>query len=116
MGSSRKDLLEFSDEVKRAIGFALYLVQIGEMPITAKPLHGFGGGTVQEIVESYSTDAYRAVYTVRFTDAVYVLHVFQKKSKRGRATPQSDVDLINRRLRMAEAHYQDWLRAQGKDG
>lgn len=116
MGSSLKDLQELSPEVKRAIGFALYLVQIGETPLIAKPLQGFGGATVQELIEDYSTDTYRAVYTVRFAGVVYVLHVFQKKSKRGRATPQADMDLIKQRLRMAEAHYKDWVRDQQQEG
>ena len=86
VGSSRRDLRGFPDEVQDAIGYALYLVQIGQTPLAAKPLHGFGGASVLEIVEDFDRDTYRAVYTVRFAGVVYVLHVFQKKSKRGRAT------------------------------
>ena len=75
----------------------------------AKPLKGFGGASVLEIVEDNDGDTYRAVYTVKFPLAVYVLHVFQKKSKKGMATPKRDLDLIDERLKRAESHYQDWV-------
>ena len=70
-----------------------------------KPLRGFGGAGVLEIVEDYQTDTYRAVYTLRFAGLIYVLHAFQKKSKKGRATPKLEIDLIKRRLKAAEEHY-----------
>ena len=89
------------------MGKALYAAQRGETDPAAKPLKGFGGTRVMEIVERYRTDAYRAIYTARFEDAVYVLHVFQKKSRRGRATPKHEIDLIRQRLNEAERHYRE---------
>jgi len=86
------------------MGFELFLAQTGQHPPSAKLLRGFGSGTV-ELVEDFAGDTYRAVYTVRFSAAVYVLHAFKKKSKRGGKTPQSDVDLIKRRLMEAERDY-----------
>jgi phage-related protein len=92
-------------DARRAFGVALWAVQIGETPPIAKPLRGFGGAGVLELIENDEGGSYRAVYTVRYATAVYVLHVFQKKSKRGKATPQQDIDLIERRLkRAAELH------------
>jgi len=82
MGSSKKDLKDLLREIQKRFGFALWEVQLGSYPDEAKPLHGFGSG-VLEIREEYLGDAYRAVYAVRFAGAVYVLHVFQKKSKQG---------------------------------
>jgi len=101
MGSSRKDLYACPDAVQDTIGFALYLAQIGGKHDQAKPLKGFGGAGVLEVVEDHDGDTYRAVYTVRFANAIYVLHVFQKKSKPGVATPKADLDLIKKRLRDA---------------
>ncbi len=105
MGSSRRDLLGFPDEVRREIGYALYFAQAGGKHPAAKPLKGFHGGGVLEIVEDQSGNAYRAVYTVRFATAVYVLHAFQKKSKKGIATPHHEIELIKDRLKLAEADY-----------
>ena len=112
MGSSQDDLREFPEEVKDEVGYALYRVRLGLTPRSAKPLKGYGGATVVEISEDYQTDTYRAVYTVRFAGVAYVLHVFQKKSRRGRETPQADLKLIRRRLAQAEEHYQGWLQTQ----
>ena len=112
MGSSRKDIRDFPTDVRIEVGHALSDVQRGLTPHTAKPLRGFGGASVLEIVEDSEEGAYRAVYTVRFAGLVYVLHVFQKKAKRGIATPQADLDLIKQRLVAAQAHYQEWLRYQ----
>jgi phage-related protein len=92
-------------EVRRSFGRTLYAAQCGLTDSAAKPLQGFGGTRVMEIVERFRTDAFRAVYTAHFDHAVYVLHVFQKKSKRGRATPKQDIDLIRQRLADAERHY-----------
>jgi phage-related protein len=114
IGSSRKDIQAFPEEVKDEIGHALQEAQFGLKPLSAKPLRGYGGATVLEVVADFRTDTYRAVYTVRFEGVVYVLHVFQKKSKRGIATPRADLEIINQRLRAAEAHYQDWQRSQQK--
>jgi phage-related protein len=94
-------------QVRRDIGQALYAAQRGMTDPAAKPLKGFGGARVMEIVERYRTDAYRAVYTVHFENAVYVLHVFQKKSKSGAATPRHEVELIRRRLAEADRQYRE---------
>lgn len=105
VGSSRKDLREFPPPVKDVFGRALLDVQFGDTPVGAKPLKGFGGASVMEIVADYDLSTYRAVYTVRFGDVVYVLHAFQKKSKEGIATPKHETDLIRSRLAAAEVHY-----------
>jgi phage-related protein len=105
IGSSRDDLRAMPQQVRRDIGQALYTAQQGEIDPSAKPLKRFGGARVMEIVERYRKDAYRAVYTAHFEDAIYVLHVFQKKSKRGIATPKKDMDLIERRYAEAERHH-----------
>jgi len=84
------------------MGYALYLAQIGKKHESAKLLKGFGGASVLELVDDHDGDTYRAVNTVRFAAAVYVLHAFQKKSKKGRETPKSDIDIVRRRLRTAE--------------
>ena len=92
--------------VRKDIGIALYAAQRGETDPAAKPLKGLGGTEVMEIVERYRTDAYRAAYAARFEHTVYVLHVFQKKAKKGRATPKQDIDLIKQRLTEARRDYQ----------
>ena len=103
IASSRRDMRALPKEVRRSFGVALYAVQIGETPPIAKPLRGFGGASVLELIEDDAGGTYRAVYTVRYATAIYVLRVFQKKSKRGRETPQRDIDLIKERLKRAEA-------------
>lgn len=105
IGSSYKDFRGFPDAVQDTMGYALYLAQIGLKYERSKPLKGFGGAGVLEIVTDHIGDTYRAVYTVRFTTAVYVLHAFQKKSKSGIKTPTEDTELIKRRLKSAEADY-----------
>jgi phage-related protein len=107
VGSSKRDLLELPDAVMDTFGYPLHLAQIGEKHDQAKPFQHFGSAGVLEIVEDWRGDTYRAVYTVRFKAAVFVLHVFQKKSKHGRATPQADIDLI-RRLKVAELMAKEW--------
>lgn len=102
VGSSRHDLASFPQPVRRDMGQALYVAQRGDTDPAAKPLKGFGGARVMEIVDRHDTNTYRAVYTVQFAEAVYVLHAFQKKSTRGTATPARDIDLIRRRLADAE--------------
>lgn len=102
MGSSRKDLRRFPGPVKRDIGQALYAAQQGDIDPSAKPLKGFGGGSVLEIVADLAGNTWRVVYTVRFAEAICVLHAFQKKSKRGIATPARDLEMISRRLADAE--------------
>src|SRR5947209_16087894 len=115
VSSSLKDLREFPEAVKDEMGFALYEAQCGLKPLDTKPLKGFGSANVLEIVSDYQTETYRAVYTVRFNERVYVLHAFQKKSKKGIATSQSDIELIKRRLRQAEALYEAWRKEQSGD-
>ncbi|HEX2203299.1 MAG TPA: type II toxin-antitoxin system RelE/ParE family toxin [Longimicrobium sp.] len=105
IGSSHKDLKGFPGEVQDVMGRALLDAQLGDKHPEAKPLRGFGGAGVLEIVEDFAGDTYRTVYTVRFANAVYVLHAFQKKSLRGIATPKHDVELVRERYRTAEAHY-----------
>lgn len=107
IGSSLDNLKEFPEEVQGEIGYALYLAQTEKKHILAKPLKGFGGAGVLEIVTNFDSDTYRAVYTVKLAGVVYVLHAFQKKSKRGITTPKKDIDLIKERLKKAKQHYQD---------
>ena len=107
IASSRRDMRALPKGVCRTFGVALWAVQTGETPPIAKPLRGFGGAGVLELIEDDDGGTYRAVYTVRYATAVYVLHVVQKKSKRGAATPQRDMDLVETRLkRAAELHAQ----------
>ncbi len=105
IGSSRKDIRSFPDAVRKEIGQALYTAQQGMTDPAAKPLKGFGGHGVLEIVAPFDGNTWRGVYTVQFRGMVYVLHVFQKKSKSGIATPKAEIDLIHRRLAVAERHY-----------
>jgi len=99
-GASKAEFMAFPVMVQREMGYALFLAQMGERHSrAAKTLTGFGGAAVVEIRESHDRNTYRAVYTVRYADAVYVLHAFQKKSKKGIATPKVELDLIERRLK-----------------
>ena len=102
VGDSRRQIQKFPEAVKDGMGHALWVAQQGRKDQTAKPLKGFKGAGVLEVVEDFDGDTYRAVYTVRLKSAVYVLHCFQKKSKQGIATPKADMDLIVERLRAAE--------------
>jgi phage-related protein len=106
VGSSLADLKKLPDAVQRQIGHNPYLVQIDMKPVNAKPLAGFGGASVFEIIEDYDGSTYRAVYTVSFRRAVFVLHVFQKKSKKGIRTPKAEIDLIKARLKVAADLYE----------
>ena len=103
VGSSRRDLRAMPDAVQSRIGYALYVAQLGGKHRDAKPLRGYGGAGTVEIVADHHGDAFRCVYTVRYATSVYVLHVFQKKSKTGRQMPALDKRLIEQRLREAEA-------------
>jgi phage-related protein len=100
IGSSLEDTKKLPKEVQREIGFSFHQVQEGKKPLNAKPLKGLDGG-VFEIVSDYNKNTYRAVYAVKIGDSIYVLHVFQKKSKQGIKTPKEDLDLIKRRLILA---------------
>ena len=106
VGSSKSDLKRFPDAVQDRMGFAIYQAQAGLRHRNAKPLKGFGSG-VLEVVARHDGNTFRAVYTVRFERAVYVLHAFQKKARRGIATPKQELDLVRRRLRVAEQHYRN---------
>lgn len=92
------------------MGHALDIAQCGKRPRDAKPLSGFGGAGILEIVDDFDGDTYRAVYTVRFAGAIYALHSFQKKSKKGISTPKQEIDLIKGRLKQAEIHYANWTK------
>ena len=105
MGSSKDDLRAFPDDTRRVMGVAINDAQDGEEHPNAKALKGFGGRSVLEVADDFDGDTYRAVYTVRFFGAIYVLHCFQKKSKRGRETPKQDIDVVRLRLKAAEAHH-----------
>lgn len=100
--SSKRDLLAFPPTARKHIGFALKLAQLGGKHPDAKPMRGFGGGGVVEIVEDHDGNTYRAVYTVRFSGALYVLHCFQKKSRHGIATSRRDLAMVRERLRYAQ--------------
>ena len=102
IGSSKKDLVALPLGVRKFFGHALAFAQLGDQHDAAKPLKGFGGAGVLEIVEDDASGTYRAVYTVKFAEAVFVLHCFQKKSKSGIATPKQDMDIVRARLKAAE--------------
>jgi len=102
IASSHKDLRALPADVRRFFGYALSLAQAGDQHDAAKVLKGFGGAGVLEVVEDDAGGTYRAVYTVKFKEAVFVLHCFQKKSKRGISTPTMDIDIIRARLKVAE--------------
>jgi phage-related protein len=115
ISSSRDDLRKFPEDVQQMMGFALYRSQLGKKHPDAKPLKGFKGAGVLEIVEDFDGDTYRAIYTVKFEGIVYVLHAFQKKSKHGISTPKQDIDLIEARLKRAKEHYQTYLEQQNPE-
>jgi phage-related protein len=105
VASSKKDLKALPEDVQSSIGYALHLAQTGDKHPDAKPLRGFGGAGVLEVVEDHEGNTFRAVYTVTFGQAVYALHVFQKKSSSGIATRKEDMELIKKRLKLAREHY-----------
>lgn len=109
MGSALDDLSVFPDEVQQVMGYAIYLAEIGDKHQDAKPLRGdpaFKGAGVLEVVDRFDSDTYRAVYSVKFSGVVYVLHTFQKKSKSGTATPLQDIRRIKERLKAAREHHE----------
>ena len=111
VGSSKKELSDFPEEVRRRVGGALWDAQLGLKAPYVKPLKGLGDAAVLEIVDDFDGDTYRAVYTVRFARVFYVLNAFHKKSKRGVATPKAELDLIELRLKRAREDYEQWLRS-----
>ena len=112
IASSHKDLMALPSDVRRRFGYALSLAQIGDQDDAAKVLKGFGGAGVLEVVEDDAGGTYRAVYTVKFAEAVFVLHCFQKKSKSGIATPKVDMNIIRARLKVTEAMAQELRNAK----
>lgn len=106
VGSSLSDLRTFPGAVIDVMGYALHLAQQGGKHPDAKPLKGFPGGSVLEITANYESDTWRAVYTLKYADAIYVLHAFQKKSRQGIRTPKQHLNMINRRLKLAQEHHE----------
>ncbi len=115
VASSRRDLKQFPKGVRQTFGQALFDAQTGGKHPDAKSLKGFGGASVLEVVEDDDGSTYRAVYTVRFAGAVYVLHAFQKKSKAGAKTPAQDIQKVKARLREAAEHHAQWTREQAEE-
>ena len=112
IGSSKDYLSAFPDEVRRRVGGGLWDAQCGVKARFAKPLRGFGGAGVLEIVDDFGGNTYRVVYTVSFARVIYVLHAFQKKSKRGIATPKADLDVIKLRFKRAREDYEKWRESE----
>lgn len=109
IASSKKDLLDFPHDVRKEMGHALYIAQEGGKHKNAKPLKGFKGAAVLEIVEDDGNGTYRTMYTVQFDEIVYVLHAFQKKSKTGIKTTKQDIDLLDARLKVAQQKHKEWV-------
>jgi phage-related protein len=107
IASAKRDLAAMPKSVKAVFGFAIFQAEIGEKHLDAKPLKGFGGAGVLEVVEDFHGDTYRGIYTVKFSGVVYVLDAFQKKAKKGSKTPKQDMDRIKSRLKLAEQHYDE---------
>jgi phage-related protein len=116
VGSSRKDLKKFPRAVRQVFGQALFDAQTGGKHPDAKPLKGFKGAGVLEVVEDDDGNTYRAVYTVRFAGVVYVLHAFQKKAKSGIKTPAGDIEKVKSRLKEAERDYAEWTEQRKRNG
>ena len=115
VGSSKEDLSEFPRDVRTTFGFALHEAQLGRKHPNARPLKGFGGAGVLEIVTRSDGDAFRAVYTVKLVGRIYVLHAFQKKSKSGITTPKPDIDLIKARLKIAVTDHAEWMSSKERE-
>ena len=111
VGSSLEDLRGFPSGAQDKIGTALQEVQYGFRPASIKTLSGFHGASILEIKADYDGDTYRGVYTVRFAEAIYVLHTFQNKSRHGSQTTKQDIELIQTRLKRAEVMHQEWIAA-----
>ncbi len=114
LGSNKKDLQKLPRAVQEVFAHGIQMAAEGDTHPDAKALKGYGGRSVIEIIEDHKSDTYRAVYTVRFKTAVYVLHVFKKKSTKGIATPKKDKELIDSRLKYAASHYKNWEKEQAK--
>ena len=105
VGSSHEDWKTFPDDVQDVMGYSMHLAQCGDKATNAKPLTGFKGVSVLEITDDFDGNTYRAVYTVKFQEVVYILHAFQKKSKKGIATPKNHIQLIEQRLKKAKEYH-----------
>jgi phage-related protein len=105
VSSAKEDLRKFPDEVQREMGYALYLAQAGGKHPNAKPLRGFGSAGILEVIDDFDGSTFRTVYTAKLAGAIYALHAFQKKSRRGIATPKQEIELVRARLRRALEHY-----------
>jgi len=114
VGSCREGLRSFPEDVRLVMGCAIYLAQVASKHPDAKPLRGFGGAGVLEVVDDFDGDTYRAVYSVKLQGVVFALHAFQKKSKKGKKTPQQDLELVRRRLRRAEEIHAEMVKARGE--
>ena len=114
VASSKRDFSEMPEDVVSDFGHWLFLVQKGRVPKNAKPLSGFGGTQVMELWKDCADGTFRAIFTVKFAEVVVILHAFQKKSKKGIATPKQDIELINSRLKLAETVYKEWKEKRGK--
>jgi phage-related protein len=110
VASSLDDLKDFPEDVQQAVGYALYRAQCGEQHSSVKPLKGFKGASVLEVVQDFDGDTYRAVYTVKLEEVIYVLHAFQKKSKHGIATSKQDIELIEARLKRAKEYHEKYYK------
>jgi phage-related protein len=115
IGSALDDLKGFPETVQQSVGYALYRAQCGEKHPSAKPLKGFKGASVLEVIQDFDGDTYRAVYTIKFEEVVYVLHAFQKKSKRGIETSKQDIELIEARLKRAKEHYEQCYKRHSEE-
>lgn len=115
VASSKRDLMDMPEDVVDDFGHGLYQAQMGKFPDIGKALKGFGGANVIELIKDHRGDTFRAVYTVRFEEAVVVLHAFQKKSKKGRETPRQEIEIIHSRLKLAEILYKEWRNKRGKN-
>jgi phage-related protein len=114
IGSSRDDIRKLPEAVKDVFGYALAVAQVGDKHVDAKPMKGFGGAGVLEVVADDAGDTYRAIYTVKLPSAIYVLHVFQKKSKTGIKTPKNELIKIQKRLKLAEEHHREQYENKGE--
>lgn len=116
IGTSRADYMRFPPRVHDDFGFSLWLLQMGDTPSNAKPLKGFGGSSVLELIDDFRGDAYRVVITVRIRDKICVLHCFQKKSSTGIKTSQQDLDLVRKPLAQAEREFKSELQRLRRHG
>ena len=112
VGSSREDLRRFPKQVRITVAFALFQAELGGKHVDAKPMRGFGGAGVLEVVADHDRSTFRTVYTVKFPSAVYVLHAFQKKSKKGSETPKAELEKIRDRLKIALEHHREHYEQQ----